>query len=351
MAGRKPNRKTIRPGSFDPTMQIRSFSDKQWEQFIEDACRRMLSGSVKRYAEVKRIGGSGDGGRDIEARLVAGSVLVECRWDLFQAKHYNHPLQPSDLFPEVAKFFLNLNAKTYPAPRHYYVCSPQNAGPDLHNFLGKPAEFKMEFLKSWKDGTRGLRSLKDSFSADVEKLVATFDFSTFREFLSRDLLAEHARDEAAHCKIFHIEMERGDDPSAPPAPSAVEETYISELLKAYSEDSKSPMDLMSVGPSKYGEHFDACRAEFYCAEGLKRFSRDLFVDDEFGALLEMVHSGIKSAVADPDLTRGLARLKAAQQRASILNVSDSKLANRIRGGDLPGTCHHLANEKKLAWVK
>jgi|SRR5690348_4702825 len=351
MAGPKPNRKTIRLGSFDPAMQIRGFSDKQWEQFIEDACRRMLDGSVKLYAQVKRIGGSGDGGRDIEARLVAGSVLVESRWDLFQAKHYNHPLQPSDLFPEVAKFFLNLASKTYPAPRHYYVCSPQNAGPDLHNFLGNPAEFKSELLKSWKDGTRGLRTLKAEFSPDVEKLVSTFNFSIFREFLSRDLLEEHARDEAAYCKLFHIEMERGDDPSAPATPSPDEETYVSELLKAYSEDSPSLLDVSSVGSSKYGDHFDACRSEFYCAEGLKRFSRDLFVEDEFGALLRMVHNGLKAVVADPDLIRGLDRLKAAQQRASALNVSDSKLANRIRGGDLPGTCHHLANEKKLKWVK
>jgi hypothetical protein len=84
---------------------------------------------------------------------------------------------------------------------------------------------------------------------------------------------------------------------------------------------------------------------------LKRFSRDLFVEDEFGALLRMVHNGLKAVVADPDLARGLDRLRAAQQRACALNVSDSKLANRIRGGDLPGTCHHLANEKKLRWVK
>lgn len=351
MAGQKPNRKTIRPGSFDPTMQIRSFSDKQWEQFIEDACRRMLDGSVKRYAEVKRIGGSGDGGRDIEARLVAGSVLVEGRWDLFQAKHYNHPLQPSDLFPEVAKFFLNLTSNVYPIPRYYFVCSPQNAGPDLHNFFSRPAEFKAELLRSWKDGTRGLRALKAAFSPAVEKTINTFDFSIFREFLSRDLLEEHARDEAAYCKLFHIEMERGDDPSAPSTPSSAEETYVLELLKAYSEDSPSPLDLTSLSASKYGDHFDACRSEFYCAEGLKRFSRDLFVEDEFGALLKMVHNGLKAVVADPDLIRGLDRLKAAQQRATALNVSDSKLANRIRGGDLPGTCHHLANEKKLKWVK
>ncbi|MFM0069290.1 ABC-three component system protein [Paraburkholderia aspalathi] len=73
----------------------------------------------------------------------------------------------------------------------------------------------------------------------------------------------------------------------------------------------------------YADHFTDCRVEFYCAEGLKRFSRDLFEHDEFATLLDMVLKGVRTAVSSP----------------------------RHRAGDLPGTCHHLVNEKKLRWVK
>jgi hypothetical protein len=91
--------------------------------------------------------------------------------------------------------------------------------------------------------------------------------------------------------------------------------------------------------------------EFYCAEGLKRFSRDLFEHDEFANLLDMVLKGVRSAVSSPRHRVGLDRLDAAVSRATSLTLTDSALHGRLRGGDLPGSCHHLVNEKKLRWIK
>jgi hypothetical protein len=82
-------------------------------------------------AAVKRLGGAGDGGRDIEARF--DQALVRDRWDLYQAKHYAQGLTHSDAFPEMAKFFKQLALKTYPRPSYDYFCCPRAVGNDLHN--------------------------------------------------------------------------------------------------------------------------------------------------------------------------------------------------------------------------
>lgn len=89
----------------------------------------------------------------------------------------------------------------------------------------------------------------------------------------------------------------------------------------------------------------------YAAEGLKRFSRDIYVDDEFGKLLDMVRKGIRLKVNSPLLHTGLQRHDAAIEAALRLVVTDSVLHTRLRGGDLPGTCHHLVNEKYFRWVR
>ena len=55
-------------GVIQPSSQILLLNPDQWEKFILAAARqRDLPGGIH-YAVVKRLGGAGDGGRDIEAR-------------------------------------------------------------------------------------------------------------------------------------------------------------------------------------------------------------------------------------------------------------------------------------------
>jgi hypothetical protein len=327
------------------------FPERKWEEFIEAACRhRPVKTQTGRYLQVKRLGGSGDAGRDVEARLKP--ELKEGKWDLYQGKHYDHRLTPSDAFVELVKFFKHLHAGTYPRPRFYLFCSPQNAGPQLHDLLASPIKFKQRFLKDWSTGDTGLSTLVSDLTPEIRDYVESFDFDCIQEVLVRDLIAWHATEKSAHHELFGIEAERGEDPSMPPKPSADEMTYISELLHAYSEHGGSTLSLADIDePNEYAEHFSASRASFYCAEGLKRFSRDLYTEDEFGILLNMVLLGVRPHVTDPTNKTGLERLAAAIGSVSGLALSDSILSTRLRGGDLPGTCHHLANEGRIRWVK
>jgi hypothetical protein len=348
--GERKNRFAVKRGALPPSAQILHFSPDQWEQFIEAACvLRPLDGGTK-YAFVKKLGGAGDGGRDIEARMVA--TLEANQWDLYQAKHYEAGLTPSNVFPELAKFFMHLLAGTYPQPRLYYLCAPKGVGNDLHDLLAKPSLLKQRFVSDWKAGKTGFKGRVDELTDDLLAFIQGFDFGLIRECQLRDLLQWHELDRRAHFELFGIESERGDDPGAPSLPSVDEQTYVEELVRVYAEHSGQPMnvhDVMLTAP--FDEHFQDQRALFYCAEGLKIFSRDLYGEEEFNALLDMVLMGIRPSVNSFKHKSGFDRLEAGLTSVSTLKVNDSVLSPRLRPGDLPGSCHHLANQERLKWVK
>jgi hypothetical protein len=339
----------VKRGGVPPAVYLMHVSDKEWECFIEEACRqRTIDG--KPYASVKILGNANDKGRDVEARLKPD--LAENQWDLYQAKHYGHRLTPADAFPELVKFFLHLEANSYPRPRKYYFCAPQNLGPTLHDLVAAPDEFKKQFLNAWHLGKQGLGGAEAKLTPTVEALVQAFDFARIEECQVHDLLDWHANNGGAHFALFGIEPERGDDPDVPHSAVASELTYVNELLRVYSEHGGTELTLDDVTQSsQYGEHLFAARCSFYSAEGLRRFSRDIYQDDEFSKLLAMVKNGVRLVVASPRLTTGLDRHDAAVEAASKLTVTDSVLHPRLRGGDLPGACHHLVNEKQLFWVR
>ena len=352
-AGRqtRANRFVVRGGVLPPSAQVLYFEPPQWEEFVEVAVRlRPLDPSGTKYAFVKRLGGPNDKGRDIEARLVPNRQAG--RWDLYQGKHYSSPLAPTNFFSELAKFFKHLLAQTYVAPRQYLICAPRGVGSDLFDLLADPAAFKQRFIGDWKAGVTGLKSLVADLTPQQLALVQAYDFSTIVECQLRDLLEWHALDRVAHHALFGIVPERMDDPDAPAVPTKDEETYIQALLLVYSEFSGNTLTLDELLQSaRFAEHFQDQRSSFYCAEGLKIFSRDLYGEHEFVRLLDMVHAGVRSAVNSPKHTSGLERLEAGLTSFQTLKVNDSILAPRLRPGDLPGTCHHLANKKKLSWVK
>jgi hypothetical protein len=345
----KANALVVKRGTVPPSVFLHTISDKEWEEFIAAACRQRNFGTSK-YISVKVLGNAGDKGRDVEARLHAS--LTADGWDLFQAKHYENRLTPGNAYPELVKFFGHLLANSFPVPRKYYFCAPKNAGPELHDLLANPNTLRDSLLIAWKAGTHGLKDHVAKLTSAMEGYIKAFDFNRFEECQVVDLLDWHAQDTIAHCSLFGIEPERGDDPTVPVQAQPNEMVYVDELIRAYAESIGTPMDLAKVlADDTYREHLAAARETFYAAEGLKRFSRDIYVEDEFGKLLDMVKKGVKLKINSPLLKSGLERHEAAIDTAQRLTVTDSVLYTRLRGGDLPGACHHLVNENHFKWVR
>lgn len=338
-------------GVIQPSTKILLLDPDQWEEFILAATRQRIFPDSSRYVVTKRLGGTGDGGRDIEARF--DQALVRDGWDLYQAKHYAQGLTPSEAFPEMAKFFKQLSLKTYPRPRNYYLCCPRAIGNELHNTMAAGAgAFKAKFVTAWKSENTGMQGKVAELTADVLAAIDDFDFDRFVECPVHDLLTWHALDKAAHYDQFGIVGERGDDGPMPDQPAGHEDVYVDELLRVYTEHKTSPVTRDEVASSKYADHFTAQRQVFYCAEGLQRFSRDIYPDEpEFDRLLDMVHAGIRPTVAQLKLKTGMDRVDAAVDKASSLQIQESRLYPQLRGGDLPGACHHLVNGRRFTWVR
>ena len=350
---RKPrkNQHVAKGGVIQPSSLILLLNPDQWEEFILTAARQRDLPGGSHYAVVKRLGGAGDGGRDIEARY--GQALVRDGWDLYQAKHYAQGLTQSDAFPEMAKFFKQLALKTYPRPIYYFFCCPRAVGNEFHNTMASgAAAFKAKFLDAWKNEHTGMKGRAAELTQVVQDAIDDFDFARFIECSVHNLLAWHALDRAAHHDLFGIVPERGDDDLMPVQPAGHEDAYLGELLRVYTEHKASPVAWVDMPGSEYEEHLTAQRQTFYCAEGLQRFSRDLYPhEQEFERLLDMVYAGIRPTYAQLRLKTGMDRVDATVDKASTLQVQESRLSLQLRGGDLPGTCHHLVNEGRFKWVK
>lgn len=339
----KKTRQAVAKIGFPPASLVQLLEPGDWENFIEDCCR-----NDKKYVFVQRLGGAGDAGRDIEARYQMNLVADE--WDLFQAKRYQSAVGEGDLYPELAKVFHHLAQKTFPPPRTYFICAPKNTTPTLHDLIAKPDELKKRFLLAWRAGKQGISSSKFPLTTATEALVQGFDFSKIREFPVKDLLALHELNRVQHEKLFGIQQTR-DESIIPVVPATLEQNYLQEILKVYAEDCSTSLTLDDAFASPvYGDHLNGCRAEFYSADGLARFSRDVY-PGEFENLKSSVHSGIKRVIANPALKTGLARMNSVLDHSTGMQISDNPLSNRLLPADLPGTCHHLVNENKIKWSK
>jgi hypothetical protein len=333
----------IEAGAHAPVAQLRLMDATSWEQFVEECCLTLEGHS---YEKVKRLGMPGDKGRDVET--VVALPRRTHGWDLYQCKYYRGPISPSVFYPEMASFFSHLAAKSYPQPRTYYLCGPFDCGVDLYDLLvSEPEDFKADFIDSWTKGSRGL---KKTLTPEIWAAILEFDFSRFKEMPCRKLVEMHSANQKAHFKRFGIKPKRPRDPTVPKELAKREEKYVEALLAVYSELAKQVIQRDRLPGTKYEDHFSSARSEFYSAEGLKRFSRDIF-PGEFDEFLNVMLLTVKSEYNLPTHETGLQRLSATTARSHNLKLGGSPLTDSLKSPDFPGACHHLANAGKLKWVK
>jgi hypothetical protein len=317
--------------------------DDNWETFILDCVLQLKA--ENQYAEVHRLGGAGDKGRDVcgytQSAPLAGT------WDLYQAKHYTTTLSPSDFAAELAKFLVNVQSNSYTLPRCYYICALK-VGASLFDLVKNPEQMRMWILGQWKTKSGKFESNSYPLTSELTAFIENFPFDIFQIRTPADLLAIHRRNPREYWKQFGVLAERKPNPTVQEEPSEEEQTYIAALLDVYAEQTNCDATTLDQAPAKFEKHFVAQRRLFYCAEGLNRFSRDN-LPGAFDTLLDQVDVGIGSTVAFPHKD-GLARLGATLNIANALNVTNHILSARLEAGDLQGCCHHLANQSRVAWV-
>jgi hypothetical protein len=340
----------------DPIDRIARYSDKKFEEMIGEWAFYYLRNLKGEYKRVRRLGGSGDMGRDVIGYVDpdADPVII----DIYQCKHYGHPVQPSEFWPELAKLCIFTFLKKTPVPRKYYITAPQDCGPELSAFLDQPENLKRDFITVWKkpDKKKPLHKAKGGGTyklvGDLEAYVNAFDFKriTCKPILEvvdelRNVPHKYApRFGGGLIKPPPVDM-------APPDEIAASEAgYVNCLLAAYRQHKCNSSLTCELLTDYLEAHFKMSRVRYYCAETIREFSRDSLPEPyTFAQVQEQVYHNIFDTVHRPDFADGYYRVLEAAKVAQGTQINHP-LRSYLKVASLQGICHQLANEGKVKWI-
>lgn len=348
--GRLTNNDILFGPPIAPIDRLKTFSPDQFENMIREWVTGFL---IKKgvYTSCTKCSGAGDMGRDVIAR-VDGTT-----WDNFQCKHYSSVLSPSEMTSELAKLAYYTLLGLFTLPRKFYFVSPMGAGPSFGLLLENPLELKKYLLDNWdkqckkKIKTKEEVPLSDSLVEHIEKI----DFSIFAIYDPQQLIDEYRQTPEFATRFGGGLQKRRDFGIAVPAGIQKKElVYTSQLLEAYSDSTKTTIsDVSQLNTNQeLQKHFERQRRGFYSADSLNQFSRDTLPADTdyFADLKDEFYDGVIDTVEE-SFSDGYERVKATTNFAKSLSIDSNPLVNWMKVSDREGICHHLANEKRLQWVK
>jgi hypothetical protein len=324
---------------------IQTFTADEWEDFIEE----WTDGFNPPYHQVVRLGGAGDMGRDVIGHL---ADTRPCPCDVYQCKHYDHPLRPSEAYLELGKLCWYTHSKEYPVPQRYRFVPPRSVGPALYNLINYPDKLRAQLIANWdKYCLKGITEKSDTpLVGKLKTCVEAFDFSIVGFLTPKEVIEQHRRTNHFHRRFKVDPPVRPEPDAAPVALHASELRYIASLLDAYTDHLKRPITVDDLaGLPKFAKHFSQARGYFFSAEALARFSRDHFTAGAFDKVKQHVFDGIVDVtmISHAD---GLACLHEVMKQASAMALPSSDLLPYVWPADRKGICHHLANDGTLAWV-
>ncbi|HXP85662.1 MAG TPA: ABC-three component system protein [Bryobacteraceae bacterium] len=337
----------VQNGMLHPAIElIKLFSSTQWEEFIQEWAHSLKP----QYSDVVRCGGAGDKGRDVIGYVGAASSGV---WDNYQCKHYDHPLQPGDVWLEIAKACYYTSIGEYVWPQQYFFVAPRGVGTTLHSLLKNPARLKERLVAAWNSDLAAKITATGSVPLEgaLQLHVSGLDFSVFKALSILSVIEQHRR-----TGWFAARFGGGLPPMPPdlipPAEIAPQETrYVRQLLNAYGDHLATSLgDVGDLVPHQnLRSHFDRARQEFYIAETLRNFSRDTLQPGEYENLQNQFHAGVVDTVAGQHAD-GYARVIETIKTARALQITSHPLVPRVKVEARGGICHQLANEDKIQWV-
>jgi hypothetical protein len=335
--------------AIEPLKRLFLYSDVEWESFIDEWASACLKA---KYQKVERFTGANDKGIDI-AGFADGKLLMGI-WDNYQCKHYDHPLYPSDAWPEIGKILWYSFEGHYKPPHDYFFVAPRGTGTTLNQLLANPTKLKAGLKEVWDSACRDRITSTGSISltGDFVRYVDQFDFSIFKSMPVREVLDQH-KDTPYFVARFGGGLPPRPMPGDPPEDiDATESGYVTQLLAAYADHTKEPIaDLGALKKwNKLEHHFKRQREAFYHAESLRVFVRDKVEPGTFESLQEEIYHGVVDT-CDAEYTDGYERVVAVTSAAQTLPIDAHPLAPSTFVRDKHGICHQLANVDRLKWTK
>jgi hypothetical protein len=322
---------------------IRSYDAAEWEVFIAE-WQKGLNG----YAAVKRLGGSGDHGRDVIG-LCSGEGCQGV-WDNFQCKHYEVPLSASKACEDAGKIIFHAFRNVFTAPRRCTFVAPRGPATALRDMLLNPDKFKHEVLSTWNIRVAGnlVAGEKHLLDGELSNYVDRYNFTSFTYATLDEILDGH-RHTAYWSSRFGGTLPPPPKGNVPGMIEPSESAYVAKLLDVYAEVTNStitcPSELVAHG--EWVEDLQKQRVRFYDAEAFIAHYRDQTEPGTVEDFAEQIFDSI-----EPTLS---AKAPAHERLTSALStagqvVPASVLSPQAKVRVKQGVCHQLANKgDRVKW--
>ncbi|MBN9017038.1 MAG: hypothetical protein J0H11_06440 [Rhizobiales bacterium] len=321
---------------------VRAYDATEWEIFISE-WQKGLGG----YVSVKRLGGSGDQGRDVIGLCSAAGC--QGVWDNYQCKHYEVPLSSPKACEDAGKIIFHAFQGAYTPPRKCSFVAPRGPSTELRDLLLRPEKFKAEVLATWNTRVAGrvVANEKHVLTGGLEAYVEAYDFSTFTYATIDEVLDDHRK------TAYWSSRFNGVLPPAPlgvtPAQIATQESvYVAKLFDVYSEEIGTTIRCVDDLDTLTGWKADLQRQRerFYDAEAFMAHYRDQTEPGTIEDFAEQIHDSIEPVLGAE--TGAHRRLTVALSIAGQAQPA-SVLAPRAKVRVKQGVCHQLANEDRVSW--
>lgn len=340
--------------SFPPVRLLRVMSPEEWEDFTEEWLTFYKGKGA--YQSIRKYAGPGDLGLDVVAFTCEDGF--DGAWDSYQCKHYEHALEPTDLYGEVGKIIYHSFHRSPPfnqasrVPRRHVFVAPFGVGITVGRWLKDPKRFKEAVREKWE--SHCVPKIGKKIDAPLEgmllKYFEEFEFSIFEDRTAVELVEEHRQTPFYAARFGGGLPPRGQANVPPYEPTENESRYLQKLIDAYSDHIGRGVRNRSQLTEDLREHYDRQRVLFYSAESLRNFARDRTPALTFESLQEDIYHGVVD-ICEGTYGDGLERLRATIAGAAQVDIGGNALMSVTRVPDKQGICHQLANEERLTWTK
>jgi hypothetical protein len=324
-----------------PERRLMAFSPEE----LEIVTRHWLDETRKgEYEELVRYGGTNDKGRDVAA-LVAAQPGSD--WDNFQCKQYDAKLGPSAVRIELAKVVYWVTKGSYACPRAYFFVSPLGVTNGARDLLDDAEKLRKDLAKQWDKECTALCPYDE-----IKDALTGFAFPKL-DVVTGDEIVSDLKGTPVYSVFFGggLTKPRPEDATPPEEIADHEIPYITRLVEAYDEhcDEGIADHDEATEHKQYGPHLADSRRDFYRAESLREFSKDVLVHpDDYASLQDQVYDGVKLTVAKP-FPDGYQRVLSVCEQATRVQLDDHPLTPEVQPGDRIGMCHQLANDGRVEW--
>ena len=321
---------------------VRAYDAVEWEIFISE-WQKGLQG----YHTVKRLGGSGDLGRDVIG--LCSPDGCQGTWDNYQCKHYEKALGLPRACEDAGKVIFHAFRKQFTPPRQCSFVAPKGPDTALRDMLLNPNKFRTEVIATWNTRVAGkvVEGEKHPLTGDLAAYVDAYDFTSFTYATLDEILDDHRRT-AYWATRFGGQLPPPALGRAPVAVAPEETVYVGKLLEVYSEQAGVPIASVDdlLPHTQWGDDLQKQRVRFYDAEAFMATYRDQTEPGTIESFADQILDAIDPALALASSAHGrLSTALAAAGQASPANVLAAQAKIRVK----QGVCHQLANADRVTW--